>query len=114
MFGGGWRQAGVLAAACLHALDHHVDRLEEDHERAHQIALMLNALPEFTVDLDTVQTNMVYAKTTRPAAEVVNHYGENGIDMFDLSENRIRVVVHLHITDEDVAKFTEVSQRLFG
>ncbi|MEC8817150.1 MAG: beta-eliminating lyase-related protein, partial [Candidatus Thermoplasmatota archaeon] len=114
MFGGGWRQAGVLAAACLHALDHHVDRLEEDHERAHQIALMLNALPEFTVDLDTVQTNMVYAKTTRPAAEVVKHYGENGIDMFDLSENRIRVVVHLHITDEDVAKFTEVSQRLFG
>ena len=90
MFGGGWRQAGVLAAACLHALDHHVDRLEEDHERAHQIALMLNALPEFTVDLDTVQTNMVYAKTTRPAAEVVKHYGENGIDMFDLSENRIR------------------------
>ena len=114
MFGGGWRQAGVLAAACLHALDHHVDRLEEDHKRAHQIALMLNALPEFTVDLDTVQTNMVYAKTTRPAAEVVKHYGENGIDMFDLSENRIRVVVHLHITDEDVAKFTEVSQRLFG
>ena len=44
----------------------------------------------------------------------MKHYGENGIDMFDLVENRIRVVVHLHITDEDVAKFTEVSQRLFG
>ena len=38
----------------------------------------------------------------------------NGVDMFDLSDNRIRVVVHLHITDEDVERFTDISQRLFG
>ena len=75
---------------------------------------MLNDLPEFTVDLGTVQTNMVYATTSRPASEVVEHYAANGIDMFDLSDNRIRVVVHLHITDEDVDRFTNVSQRLFG
>jgi len=61
-----------------------------------------------------VQTNMVYAKTKRPAAEVVEQYAANGIDMFDLSDNRIRVVVHLHITDEDVDRFTSISQRLFG
>jgi hypothetical protein len=45
---------------------------------------------------------------------VVEQYAANGIDMFDLSEHRLRVVVHLHITEEDVQRFTEVSQRLFG
>ncbi|HII27186.1 MAG TPA: hypothetical protein HA353_02110, partial [Candidatus Poseidonia sp.] len=49
-----------------------------------------------------------------PAADVVAKYAENGIDMFDLSSHRLRVVVHLHITDEDVKRFTEVSKRLFG
>ena len=114
LFGGGWRQAGLLASACLHALDHHVDRLQDDHDRAQRIAVMLNDLPEFNVDLATVQTNMVYANTNRPAAEVVEQYAANGVDMFDLSDNRIRVVVHLHITDEDVERFTDISQRLFG
>ena len=45
---------------------------------------------------------------------MVEQYAANGVDMFDLSDNRIRVVVHLHITDEDVDRFTEISQRLFG
>ena len=88
--------------------------MQDDHERAQRIAVMLNELPEFTVDLATVQTNMVYANTSRPAAEVVEQYAANGVDMFDLSDNRIRVVVHLHITDEDVERFTDISQRLFG
>jgi threonine aldolase len=114
MFGGGWRQAGVLAAGCLYALDHHVDRLADDHRRAKRIAEMMNELPMFTVDMATVQTNMIYAETSDPAADVVAKYAENGIDMFDLSPNRLRVVVHLHITDEDVERFTEVSNRLFG
>ena len=114
MFGGGWRQAGVLAAGCLYALDHHVDRLADDHRRAKRIAEMMNELPMFTVDMATVQTNMIYAETSDPAADVVAKYAENGIDMFDLSPNRLRVVVHLHITDEDVERFTEVSNRPFG
>ncbi len=114
MFGGGWRQAGMLASACLYALDHHVERMSEDHERARRIATMLNELPMFTVDMDTVQTNMIYAQTAEPAAKVVEQFAANGVDMFDLSEHRLRVVVHLHITDEDVERFTEVCQRLFG
>tara|TARA_B100000575_G_scaffold267369_1_gene245424 strand:- start:3455 stop:4501 length:1047 start_codon:yes stop_codon:yes gene_type:complete len=114
MFGGGWRQAGLLAAACLHALDNHVDRLIDDHHRAQRIAKMLNDLPMFTVDLDTVQTNMIYAETNGPASEVVEKYARHGVDMFDLSANRIRVVVHLHITDEDVDRFEAISHELFG
>ena len=108
MFGGGWRQAGLLAAGCLHALDHHVERLAEDHRRAKTIARMMDELPMFSVDMSSVQTNMVYAETTESAADVVAKFAAQGIDMFDLADNRIRIVVHLHITDEDVAHFQAV------
>ena len=108
MFGGGWRQAGLLAAGCLHALDHHVERLAEDHRRAKTIARMMDELPMFSVDMSSVQTNMVYAETTESAAAVVAMFAAQGIDMFDLADNRIRIVVHLHITDEDVAHFQAV------
>ncbi|MEL0331120.1 MAG: GntG family PLP-dependent aldolase [Candidatus Poseidoniales archaeon] len=108
MFGGGWRQAGLLAAGCMHALDHHVERLAEDHRRAQTIAQMMDELPMFSVDLSSVQTNMVYAETTERAADVVAKFAAQGIDMFDLADNRIRVVVHLHITDEDVEHFRAV------
>ena len=108
LFGGGWRQAGLLAAGCLHALDHHVERLAEDHRRAQTIARMMDELPMFSVDLSSVQTNMVYAETTESAADIVAKFAAQGIDMFDLADNRIRIVVHLHITDEDVAHFQAV------
>ena len=51
---------------------------------------MMNELPMFTVDMATVQTNMIYAETVEPAADVVAKYAENGIDMFDLSPHRLR------------------------
>lgn len=111
LFGGGWRQAGLLAAGCLYALDHHVERMEHDHRRALVVANMLNRLPMFSVDISSVQSNMVYAETTESAAEVVAKFAEHGIDMFDLSENRIRIVIHLHITDEDIEQFQAVLDR---
>ena len=113
MFGGGWRQAGFLAAAAHHALDHHVDRLEEDHLRANNLAVRLNTLEGFTVDMSTVQTNMVYVTCERPAAEVAAVLAEHGVDVFDISPTQIRVVIHLHITDEDVERFFSVMQTAF-
>jgi threonine aldolase len=82
--------------------------MTEDHGRALVVANMLNALPMFSVDLSSVQTNMVYAETTESAADVVAKFAEHGIDMFDLSANRIRIVIHLHITDEDIEQFRAV------
>ena len=60
MFGGGMRQVGIVAAAGLHALDHHVDRMAEDHARARRIAEALAQHPRGNVDLEGVETNMVY------------------------------------------------------
>ena len=108
MFGGGWRQAGLLAAACGHALDHHVERLAEDHARARTLAEELNRLPEFTVDMATVQTNMVYVDCRSPAKDVVQTLASHGIDVLDTGAHRVRFVVHLHITDEDVTRLLSV------
>lgn len=108
MFGGGWRQAGLLAAACMHALDHHVERLTDDHRRAKTVALGLNELDQFSVDLSTVQSNMVYVDCRSPAAEVLAVLAEHGIDALDTGEHRFRIVCHLHITDEDVERLLTV------
>ena len=62
----------------MHALDHHVERLAEDHRRAQTIAQMMNELPMFSVDLSSVQTNMVYAETTERAADVVAKFARPG------------------------------------
>ena len=104
MFGGGMRQAGILAAGGLYALDNHIDRMVEDHTRAHVLAERLNGNFGLSIDASTVQTNMVYADTERPAREVVEALGERGVDIFDLRPNTIRLVTHLHITDEDIER----------
>jgi len=101
MFGGGWRQAGILAQACLFALDNNIQRMEEDHARAKRIATAINSMDNFSVDLDTVQTNMVYVTCRNLASKVVQGLEKQGIDLFDLSLNKVRIVCHLHINDED-------------
>lgn len=104
MFGGGWRQAGILAAAGLYTLDNHIERLAEDHQRATKVAKAINAMDNFSVDLDAVQSNLVYVNCNMPASELVTSLAEHGIDLFDLPYNRVRVAMHLHITDEDVER----------
>ena len=104
MFGGGWRQAGIIASGALYALDNHVDRLTEDHARARRVAEAIDAMENFSVDLEAVQSNLVYVNCKIPAADVVESLAEHGIDMFDLPYNRVRVAIHLHITDDAVAR----------
>ena len=91
MFGGGWRQAGVLAAAALFSLDHHVERLSEDHIRARRVAEEINNMEKFSVDLDAVQSNLVYVNYSGDAKQLVESLANFGIDMFDLPYNRVRV-----------------------
>ena len=103
MFGGGMRQSGILAAAGIHAVEHHVDRLVDDHRRAMNLATAIDEMNHVHVDLDAVQTNMVYFSADgHTASQVAEHMGKQGIDMFDISPTHCRLVTHLHITDEDV------------
>jgi threonine aldolase len=112
MFGGGMRQSGFLAAACLHAIDHHVDRLSDDHRRAKTIAKAINQLEDFEVKMDTVETNMVYFESKAPALEVMEGLRRMNIDVLDVKPNVCRIVVHLHVTDEDVEHIIEAFSSL--
>ena len=112
MFGGGWRQAGIIASGALFALDNHVERLSEDHIRARKVAESINSLQNFSVDLEAVQSNLVYVNCNIPASEVVSSLAKHGVDLFDLPYNRVRVAIHLHITDEDVDKIIQAFSSL--
>ena len=102
------RQAGIIAAGGLYALENHIQRLAEDHTRARRLAEAVNAMEGFTVDLDSVQTNMVYVDCDEGGAkDLVERLSESGVDVLDLSESTVRAVVHLHITDEDIDRAIE-------
>jgi threonine aldolase len=101
MFGGAMRQAGLIAAAGLYALDHHMARLVEDHDNARRLAEALVASPRVDLDLATVQTNIVvfHLKPAAPdAATVVRNAAERGVLLFAFGPRTLRAVTHLDVT----------------
>jgi threonine aldolase len=100
--GGGWRQAGVLAAACLYALDHHVLRLAHDHAAAHTFAEAVAGCVPTAVDPNAVETNIVVIDTGRiPAAPIAAAAAERGVKVSALGPFMIRAVTHLDVTADD-------------
>ena len=104
MFGGGMRQAGVIAAAGLFALENNISRLAEDHERAKRLASAINEIDMFSVNLEGVQTNMVYIKILGDinAEALVEKLSEYDVHVLALGDDLLRAVTHIHITDEDI------------
>lgn len=115
MLGGGMRQAGILAAAGLHALEHHVERMAEDHANARRLAEGLAAIGRIGVDVDDIDTNMLFVE---PAAEDVEplraHLKEAGIVLGAPRPSKIRVVTHLDITADDVDRIVETVKRFYA
>jgi len=117
LYGGGMRQAGILAAGALYAIEHNFKRLAEDHRRARALAEAVNRFPGFVVNLKTVQTNIVIMDTSlcrMSAAEIVDRLAEHGIKMLAFAPTRIRAVTHLHITDEHIQKTIDIMTKLFS
>jgi len=105
MFGGGMRQAGILAAAGLYALDNHIERMIEDHRLARRLAEAIDKMTSFSVDLAQVQTNMVYIGCSDGGAEdLVARLSNLGVDTLTIDDSSIRAVTHLHLTDEDIER----------
>jgi len=104
MLGGGMRQAGILAAAGLYAVEHHVERLAEDHANARALAEGLAGLPGLTLDPSAVQTNMVFATMAEPArvGALAEHLQKQGIVI--LPNPNLRLVTHLDVSREDITK----------
>ncbi|MGB1841111.1 MAG: beta-eliminating lyase-related protein, partial [Longimicrobiales bacterium] len=101
-FGGGMRQAGVLAAAALHALEHHRPDLAIDVERATRLAQGLAASPGIHVDLSSVQSNIVRFQVDMDAGGFADRCYESGVYMLPNGDHGMRAVLHRDLADDDV------------
>jgi threonine aldolase len=111
MVGGGMRQVGFLAAAGIYALDHHIDRLAEDHRKAQKLAIGLSTLKTITINPQEVETNILFfdvAPTGKSAAEVAAACKKKGVLLHPTGKTRIRCVTHLDISWADVDRALEV------
>jgi len=110
--GGGMRQAGVLAAAGIVALEEMVDRLSEDHRRAQNLARGLAAVPGLMVEHEIPPTNMVFVKLSEEvnasAHQIVQRLLEYRVRVGAVSARRFRLVTHYGVDDEGVARAVEV------
>jgi threonine aldolase len=101
MFGGGFRQAGMMAAGALYAVQNHRARLAEDHATAARLAQGLAELPGIDIDPAEVDTNIVYF-IIEDAYQVCDRLAGAGVAMLPLAANRIRAVTHLGIEPADI------------
>ncbi len=103
MFGGGMRQVGIVAAGALYALDHHVDRLAEDHANAKRLAEAIAEMPHLSIDPATVETNIVYFEVPvafGTAQGVCDRVHAEGVWMLSVAPQRVRAVTHLDVSSE--------------
>jgi threonine aldolase len=115
MFGGAMRQAGILAAAGLWALDHNLERLVEDHANARLLAERLAGLPRIRLDLETVQSNIVIfhmADGAPDAAEIVSRAAEAGVLVSAFAARTVRAVTHLDVNTAQCRRAADVLARL--
>jgi len=113
LFGGAMRQAGIVAAAGLYALDHHVERLADDHARAKRLAEGLAALPGVELDPATVETNIVIF-TVPDAAAFTAALAAEDIEMSQFGPTRMRAVTHLDVDDAGIDRALAVAARALG
>lgn len=112
VLGGGMRQAGVMAAAGIYALQHHVDRLAEDHDNARLLAERLAAIPAVKVDPALVQTNMVFLSVPDESGSDLKAWlAERGMQI-SLGPV-IRLVTHLDVSRDDMAAFADAVGQFF-
>ncbi len=114
LFGGGMRQAGILAAAGRYALEHHRPRLAEDHEKARRLAEGLAALPAFVLDPATVETNIVVFDVAEGGAmPVLEALKAEGVAMVPFGPATIRATTHLDVSLNDIDRALRVMQKRF-
>ena len=118
MYGGAMRQAGILAAAGIYALDHNIARLEEDHEHANRLAQILHDIPSVSLNPAHVETNIIVFDVKdngRSPAEIVAALKQDGVLLNAIGRRSFRAVTHLDVSgegiDEAARAFTAVLTR---
>ncbi|KAI8995137.1 pyridoxal phosphate-dependent transferase, partial [Gaertneriomyces semiglobifer] len=111
LFGGGWRQAGHLAAACMYSLEHHLPLLHQDHDRAKWLA---ENLPSWLTVHSAVETNMVWIKLPDgyPSDLLLQRALEHNIRLAEPDGGVMRVVVHVGMNEEGIRQLVKVLQEI--
>jgi threonine aldolase len=113
MMGGALRQAGIVAAAGLYALDHNVERLAEDHENARVLAEGIASIRGARIDPSTVETNIVIFEVDDPAGVVARMLVE-GVEVTQMGPGRIRAVTHMDVDRAGVERALEALRKVLG
>ncbi|MBI4726269.1 low-specificity L-threonine aldolase [candidate division TA06 bacterium] len=112
MMGGGMRQAGILAGACLYSLKHNLKRIAEDHRRARKLAQMISQIPKVKIDLMSVQTNIVVfdiKRTGMNPEQAMVKLARSGLWVLPFGETKLRAVTHLDVDDNDIPEFRSIN-----
>ena len=110
-FGGGMRQAGILAAAGLYAIEHHRPALDRDHEKAHRLAEGIAACPQFSVDPAEVDTNIViFEGPADRAADIVEDLQEDGVLLTPFGPSAIRATTHRDVSMNETEEALSIIQ----
>lgn len=113
--GGAMRQAGIVAAGGVYALQHHIDRLAEDHGNARILAEGLAGIPGISLNLKEVETNIVIFDISRTGLgnqKLLNRFLEHGLRMSPAPPNRIRAVTHLDVSRAQVEEAVQIVSRV--
>jgi threonine aldolase len=115
LFGGAMRQAGIIAAAGVYALEHHVARLAEDHVHARMLAQALAEIPQVSLDPEDVETNIVIfdvGGTGHAAQDIGERLEKEGVRVSAMGRTKLRAVTHLDISRQDVERAIDVLRRV--
>ena len=115
LFGGAMRQAGIIAAAGVYALEHHVARLDEDHAHAKMLAQALAELRKVRLNPADVETNIVIfdvGATGSPAEQIGEQLEKAGVRVSVMGRTKLRAVTHLDVTRQDIQRAIDVFQRV--
>jgi len=116
MFGGGMRQAGILAAAGIYALDHHLEKLKATHDQAKRLAFGLSGCRGVSIDPGQIETNIIIFDVThsgKTSALVAAAMKEKGVLIHASGKTQIRLVTHIDISDNDIDKALKAFKQVF-
>ncbi|ETO93298.1 Low specificity L-threonine aldolase [Legionella longbeachae] len=116
VLGGGMRQAGIMAAAGIYALENNIARLKQDHDNAAWLAESLTTIHAIEVDKDSLQTNILFIKTPNHYTDLQTYLHQQGI-LFPKqpnNKNLIRLVTHLDVTHEDIDRVIQMIKNFYS
>jgi threonine aldolase len=117
MFGGGMRQVGIIAAAGIYAIDHHFERLKEDHQNAKRLAVGLKEFKGVSIEPKYVETNIVIfdvANTGMTGSQVAEAMKKEGVLIHAFGRTQIRLVTHLDVSSEDIERVLKAFEKALG